>query len=88
METRVERLEGPEHFGKDIVEFRIIFTGHDFAEATHLTTKYNDHIGSPLSEDTPLADMIQDLQMLMFRLEQEKARQKNEKLAEISSKKN
>lgn len=79
METSVQRLEGPEHFGKDIVEFRVIFTGHDFAEATHLTQKYGDRIGEPLSEDTPLADMLQDLQMLMFRLEQEKDRLKNAK---------
>ena len=79
MTTRIERLEGPEHFGKDIVEFRVIFTGQDFAQAKHLTQKYGDRIGEPLSEDTPLADMLQDLQMLMFRLEQEKDRQKNAK---------
>lgn len=77
MKTSVQRIEGPEHFGKDLVEFRIIFTGVDFAEAKHLTDKYGDRIGTPLSEDTPLADMLQDLQMLMFRLEQEKARLKN-----------
>lgn len=55
------------------VEFRISFTKEEFEKAMGLTKKYGDRMDAGLSKDTPMADILQDLQMLMFRLEQDKA---------------
>lgn len=56
--------------GKNTVEFKIIFTKEDYDLARDLCLKSGDKLWEPLSETTPVADRLQDLAMMMYRLEQ------------------
>ena len=61
---------------KRTVEYKIIFTADDFLLARKLCGQYGDDISGGLTGDTPLADRLQALQIMMFRLEQHKAAEK------------
>jgi hypothetical protein len=56
--------------GKNTVEFKIIFTKEDYNLARDMCIENGDPLWDGLSAETPVADRIKDLHMLMLRLEQ------------------
>lgn len=64
--------------GKNTVEFKIIFTKEDYDLARDLCIKNGDPLWDGLSAEHPVADRLEDLQMLMFRLEKATGAKENE----------
>ena len=55
--------------GKNTVEYKIIFTKDDFEHARDLCLQIGYPLWDQLSAEHPVADRLEDLQMMMFLLE-------------------